>query len=48
MNLLEVRCACHRLLMKISSTSSYRLEAKCPRCSKLGVYASTGASHGIG
>jgi len=44
----EIRCVCHRLLMKISSTSSYRLEAMCPRCKKLALYASTGVSRGIG
>ena len=28
----EVRCECHKLLMRISSTSRARLEIKCPRC----------------
>lgn len=40
----EVRCACHRLLLRVSSTSSARLEVKCSRCAKLAIYqASTGA-----
>lgn len=40
----ELRCGCHRLLARISSTSSAKLEIKCPRCAKLALYqASTGA-----
>lgn len=28
----EVRCACNRMLLRISSTSQAKVEAKCPRC----------------
>ncbi len=40
--MVELRCPCHRLLMKMSSTSSYRLETMCPRCKTLRSFASTG------
>ena len=40
----DVRCGCHRLLLRVSSTSSARFEVKCSRCAKLSIYqASTGA-----
>lgn len=40
----DVRCGCHRLLLRVSSTSSARFEVKCSRCAKLAVYqSSTGA-----
>ena len=30
--LTEARCGCHRLLLKVSSTSNALFEIKCPRC----------------
>lgn len=33
--LTEARCGCHKLLLKVSSTSNARMEVKCPRCSTL-------------
>lgn len=32
MSWVEIRCSCHRLIMKASSTSSGRVEILCPRC----------------
>lgn len=37
----EIRCACHRLLLRVSSTSSARFEVKCSRCSRLAMYQSS-------
>lgn len=38
----DLRCLCHRLLMRVSSTSaSARIEAKCPRCSKVTTFQVT-------
>lgn len=31
----EVRCACNRMLLRISSTSQAKVEAKCPRCHQI-------------
>jgi phage FluMu protein Com len=38
----DIRCLCHRLLGKVSSTSAgARLEMKCPRCSKITTFTVT-------
>lgn len=40
----ELRCQCHRLLARVSSTAACRLEVKCSRCARLAIYqTSTGA-----
>lgn len=44
----EVRCECNRMLLRISSTSQARIEAKCIRCHKVTVFLARRVEHGDG
>lgn len=40
----DLRCSCHRLIARVSSTSSARIESKCSRCAKVTLFqVSTGS-----
>lgn len=44
----EIRCVCHRLLLKISSTSQAKIEAKCIKCKQTTVFMARRLEHGDG